>query len=223
MEFSKENFNFQSLRKTIAILLPCMLLKDWLTKRKTSKIIDFSYFWAIMGKHLVITSFNYAISSYCDLQFLIRCFYNHCVLLLNVFLVQNRKKALLKCQFVCFFTKLDLIWNSFCPKDHTQLGDSININNLCCNPTARKKKIGKAIKRWAFLSLIYTIKGWLWATPQIKNIFFSINKKRRSSAFRNFFIKTSYVLAELRNYVFYPTVWIIISYSLNKLKSHLFL
>ena len=53
--------------------------------------------------------------------------------------------------------------------------------------SSSEKKIGKAIKRWAILSLIYTIKGWLWATPQIKNIFFSINKKRRSSAFRNFF------------------------------------
>ena len=32
MEFLKQNFNFQSLRKTEAILLPGMWLKDWLTK-----------------------------------------------------------------------------------------------------------------------------------------------------------------------------------------------
>ena len=47
--------------------------------------------------------------------------------------------ALLKCQFLCFFTKLDLIWPKFCPKDHTKfalfadfqwnmLGDSTDIS-----------------------------------------------------------------------------------------------
>ena len=37
----KQNFTFQSLRKTEAILLPNMWIKDWLTKVKTSKIVIF--------------------------------------------------------------------------------------------------------------------------------------------------------------------------------------
>ena len=41
MEFLKQNFNSQSLRKTEAILLPSMWLKDWLAKERTSKIITF--------------------------------------------------------------------------------------------------------------------------------------------------------------------------------------
>ena len=62
-----------------------------------------------------------------------------------------QKLGLLLGQFLCFFTTFDLIWPPFCPKDHTQLtfflfdfqrnifGDSININNLCCNSLVLKK------------------------------------------------------------------------------------
>ena len=63
MEFFRQNFNFQSLRKTEAILLPSMWLKDWLTKVKTSKIITFCYFWPKMAKNIVLIYFKYGVSS----------------------------------------------------------------------------------------------------------------------------------------------------------------
>ena len=57
MEFLTQNFNFQSLiRKTeeatiILLHQVCDLLKDWLTKVKTFKIVTFAIFdpkWAIV-------------------------------------------------------------------------------------------------------------------------------------------------------------------------------
>ena len=63
MEFLKQNFNFQSLRKTEVIFWPSMWFKDWLTKVKTSKIVTFCYFWPKMGKHFVLIFFRYGVSS----------------------------------------------------------------------------------------------------------------------------------------------------------------
>ena len=61
------------------------------------------------------------------------------------------KKPLLKCHFLCFFTTLYLIWPKFAPKRQhplsffvdfqwNMLWDSININNLCCNPVLLKNR-----------------------------------------------------------------------------------
>ena len=119
MEFHKQNFNFQSLRNTEAILLPIMWLKDWLAKVKTSKIITFCYFWTKMDKNLVQIPFKCSISSYFGLQFPLRYFPNQYVLLLNVFLIQNMKKPVEIPVSLFFFTTLDLIWPKCCPKDHT--------------------------------------------------------------------------------------------------------
>ena len=60
VEFLKQNFNFQSLRKTL--LLSSMWRKYWLTKVKTSKIANFCYFWPKMGKNFVLISFKYGAS-----------------------------------------------------------------------------------------------------------------------------------------------------------------
>ena len=68
------------------------------------------------------------------------------------------------------------------------LGDSININNFCCNPVVLEKK--KNPVGIAFLGgPICTTKGSAWAMPKMKNNFFFLffrNNKSRSSAFRNF-------------------------------------
>ena len=54
----------------------------------------FCYFWSKMaGKNLVLIFFKCDISCYFGIQFPLRYFYNHYLLLLNVFLLQNLKKA----------------------------------------------------------------------------------------------------------------------------------
>ena len=87
MGLLKQNFNFQSLRKTKAILLLIMWLEHWLTRAKT-------YFWPNMAhKNLVLIFFICGIFCYFGLQFAFRCFYDYYFLLLNVFLLKNLKKA----------------------------------------------------------------------------------------------------------------------------------
>ena len=105
------------------------------------------------------------------------------------------KKTLLNCQLVCFFTTLDLIWPKFCHKDLTHFhffsdfqwnmsGDSININNLCCNPAVLKKK---KLLKIAFLGPISTKKGHYGPHPKWKIIFFCKSNNSRSLAPRNLF------------------------------------
>ena len=182
MDFIKQKFNFQSIIKTEAILLPSMWLKNWPTKVKTSKIVTFCYFWPKMGKNFILISFKYGVSSSFSLQFLLKYFYDPYFVLVNVYLMQNIKKSSLKYQFLSFFTILDQILPKFCPKCYTHtslfladfqwnmLGDSININNLCCNPVVLKKKLVKPYN-FVWLSPICTKKGSLWATPKIENNF----------------------------------------------------
>ena len=95
--------------------------------------------------------------------------------------------------FFAFFIKLDLIWPKFCLKSQhflsvdfqwNLLEDSININNFCCNPVFLKKN-GKTSKN-CFLGHNLHYKWASWAMPKMKNNFFSINNKSRSSAFRTF-------------------------------------
>ena len=77
------------------------------------------------------------------------------------------------------------------------LGDSININNFCCNPVVLKKKLVNPLKT-AFSGPIYTTKGSAWATPKMKNNFFAeITKADHQLSETFYFIKISYVLAEL--------------------------
>ena len=91
------------------------------------------------------------------------------------------KKPLLKCQFPCIFTTLDLIWLKFCPKDQSHFaffvyfqwnmfGNSININNLCCNLVVLK------INWWNlfFEPNFHKInRGHYRARPQWKTIFWA--------------------------------------------------
>ena len=85
LEFIKQNFNFQSLRKKEAILLTSMWLKDQLTIVKTFKIVTFCYFWTKMSKNFVLFSFKYGVSSYFNHQFPLRYFYNHSALYPAIF------------------------------------------------------------------------------------------------------------------------------------------
>ena len=87
MEFLKQNFNFQSIRKTEAKSLTIMSLYVWLTKVKTLKIITFRHFWSKMAKNVVLISFKCGISSYIGRKFPLRYFYNHYFLFLNVLTV----------------------------------------------------------------------------------------------------------------------------------------
>ena len=117
MEFLKLNFSFQSFRKTEAILLSVMWLKDWLNKVKTSKIITVCYFWPKMGKNVVLISFKFP-SSHGGVQFPLRYFYNHYFLLLNVFLMQFLK-PIDNATFFVFFSDIGLnLAQIFLPKPH---------------------------------------------------------------------------------------------------------
>ena len=119
MEFLKQNFNFQSLIKTEAILLPSMWLKDWLTKVKTSKIVTFCYFWPKKGTNFILISFKYSVSSNFSLQFSLRYFYKHNFELVNEYLMQNIKKTHWNTSFyLFFFITLYQIWPKFGPTDH---------------------------------------------------------------------------------------------------------
>ena len=89
-------------------------------------------------------------------------------------------------------------WNtSF--KDHTLfsfladfqwniLGNSININDLRCNPEVLKKKVGKTSKKLFFGALFAQKWGHYGPRPKWRIIFLSRNNKSRSSAFTKFFI-----------------------------------
>ena len=74
------------------------------------------------------------------------------------------------------FLLADFQWN--------MSGDSININNLCCNPAVLKKK---KLLKIAFLGPISTKKGHYGPHPKWKIIFFGKNNNSRSVAPRNLF------------------------------------
>ena len=110
-------------------------------------------------------------------------------MLSNVYLMQNMKKILLKCQFLCFFRILDLSWPKCWLKGHTyfpffadfqwnMLGDSINMNNLCL------KKLVKALKN-CFSGPDLNKNGVLICHTQNEKQFFDRNNKSRSSVFKN--------------------------------------
>ena len=78
------------------------------------------------------------------------------------------------------------------------LGDSININNFCCNPVVMKKKMVKPLKI-VFLGPICTTKRSAWATPKTKNNFLlaEITKADHQPSETSYYIKISSVLDEL--------------------------
>ena len=118
------------------------------------------------------------------LQFPLRYFYNHYFLPIDnaslfVFLTTDLILAQILPQrpHALYFFLADFKWN--------MLGDSFNINNLCCNPLILKKSWQNLLKT-VFLGPICTKKGSLWATLKITIFFFCRNNKNRPSAFRNF-------------------------------------
>ena len=73
----------------------------------------------------------------------------------------------------------DFQWN--------MLGDTININNLCCNPAVLEKCWLKPLKNCCFWTqFVHSEKGSLPATSKVKKIFFGRNNKSKLSAFRRF-------------------------------------
>ena len=167
--------------KTGAILLPSTYqdyYQDWLTKVKTSKIVTFCYFWPKIGKKFILIFFKYIFSSWFSLQFSLRCFYKHYFVLVNGYLMQNIKNLIEIPVFLCFFTTLYQIWPKFYPANYTHftffglflmksVRDSININNLCCNPVVLKKIV--------FCAQFAQKRDHYGPRPKWKTIFFWIN------------------------------------------------
>ena len=118
------------------------------------------------------------------------------------------KKTPLKYQFLCFLITLDPLWSKFWPKDlnyftfltdfqKNMLGNTININNLCCNPAALKKGL-KNLLKIVFLYPICTEKGSIWATSKVKKHFLAEITKADHQLSESFYlIKISYALTEL--------------------------
>ena len=65
------------------------------------------------------------------------------------------------------------------------LGDSNNINNLCCNPVALKKKVYKTSKKIILGSCLHYNGVNMGHAQNEKQFFFDRNNKNKS-AFRNF-------------------------------------
>ena len=75
------------------------------------------------------------------------------------------------------------------------LGDSINIDNFNWNPVVLKKN-DKTLASAIFWSNLHK-KGSVWAAPKMKNFFSEITKVDHQLSKTFYFIKISYVLAEL--------------------------
>ena len=103
MKFLQQNFNFQSLMKTGAILLPSMWLKDWLTKVKTSKIVTFCYFSPKMSKNFILPS---------NMVFLANLAFNF----LSGISINSTSWMYTSCKIF-----VQNIWHKFCLKDHTHI------------------------------------------------------------------------------------------------------
>ena len=220
MEFLTHNFNFQSLRKTKAALLPSMWPKDWLTEVKTSKIITFCYFWAKMDKHFILISLKYSVSSYFSFQFPLRYFYNHCFLLVNVAIPHSEyEKNPMKYQFLCFYeigpnlTQILserpqphyffwLISNEICWGIQLKLITCVAIQQFC-------KKLVKPLKN-CFLGPICTKKGVIMGHTYNEKKFFlvEITKAHHQLSETFYFIKIN-VLTELQ--IFFYLEWCFLS------------
>ena len=86
------------------------------------------------------------------------------------------------------------------------LGDSIDINNFCCNPVVLKKKLVKPLKI-AFSGPNCTTKWSAWAVPKMKNNFLlaEITKADHQLSETFYFIKISFVLGDF--WIFFYFVW----------------
>ena len=79
------------------------------------------------------------------------------------------------------------------------LGDTTNINNLCCNPAVLKKKLVEPLKSCFFWNQFAQKRGHYGLRPRWKKKFFlaEITKADHQLSESFYFIKISYVLTEL--------------------------
>ena len=78
------------------------------------------------------------------------------------------------------------------------LGDSINFNNLCCNPAVQKKKLVKPLKNCVFGPNLHKNKVIMEHTENENQFFLvEITKTDHEPSETFYFIKMSYVLTEL--------------------------
>ena len=78
------------------------------------------------------------------------------------------------------------------------LGDTFNINTLCCNPAVLKKKLVKPLKNCFFWTQFAQKRGHYEPRLRWKNfVLAEITKADHQLSESFYFIKTSYVLAEL--------------------------
>ena len=82
-------------------------------------------------------------------------------------------------------TTLTFLFFFFADFQWIMLGDSINMNNLCCNPAVLKKKLVKRLKNCSFWPNLHE-RGPYRSRPKWKTNFFFRYNKIRSSGFRNF-------------------------------------
>ena len=127
----------------------------------------------------------------------------------------------MKCQFLCFFITLDLVWPKFYPKDYThflffvdfqwnKLRDSINFNNLCWNPVVLGKQIGKTSKNYSFSVKFVQKRRYYGSCPKWKkNFLLEITKAGHQVPETFYFLKISYVLVEV--WIFFYLEWCFLS------------
>ena len=141
-----------------------------------------------------------------SLQFLLRYFYNHhlfdCKCIPHA--KYEKKNPHWKTSFFVFLHNIRPNLAQIFPKDHTNFAffvwfpmkyvrGTININNLCCNPSVLEKLV-KLLKN-CFLDPICTEKGSLWVTPKMeKNFLAELTKADHQLSESFHFIKISYVL-----------------------------
>ena len=131
-------------------------------------------------------------------------------MLANVYLMQNIKKLHWNTNFGFFFTTLHQILPKFCPKfpiffcwfPMKFAGDSININNLCCNLVVLKK-VGKTL--W----VQFVQKRSHYGPHQKWKTFFwaKINKADYQLSETFYFIKTSYAYVLTELWIFFCLEW----------------
>ena len=133
----------------------------------------------------------------------------------ELFIVSKYHKFWLSCEWfsvtcclVRYFATISgwkrcVIWLKFCPKDHihyffrwfpiNMLGNSININNLCCNPLVLKKKLVKPPKNCSFGTNLHKKRVIMGHSHNEKQFFWQKWQKQIIS-FQKHFILSKYYM-----------------------------